>query len=197
MRTVAAGTGQRKNPWSVGTRELLAIAVGSVLYGLFGWATNGLRIPGPFNSDIRPGVAIPMFFGAAFGPITGFIVGFAGNTIIDLLSNGEFLWNWSLGNGLMGLVAGLTALYVNRLDKGRNLVIATLFSLLGVIVGIGFASVTDIWVDPNINDLGGAWSEFYPLAVSNMLSAIVLVPLLGASYESLVVRPDEVNERPS
>jgi hypothetical protein len=49
-------------------------------------------------------------------------------------------------------------------------------------------------MDPNINDLQGAWEQFYPLVISNSISAIVLVPLLGASYESLVVRPDEVEE---
>ncbi len=194
MRTRAARNrdGGRQNPWAFSTREMLAVAVGSVLYGLFGWATAGLRIPGLFNSTIRPGVALPMFFGAAFGPIVGFIVGFAGNTIIDLLSSGRFYWNWTLGNGLMGLIAGLSCYYVTRLDSVRNLAIAVGFALLGIVVGMGFASVTDIWLDPQIRDLAGAWSEFYPLAISNSISAIVLVPLLGASYENLVVRPDEV-----
>jgi energy-coupling factor transport system substrate-specific component len=185
----------KRNPWAVSTRELQAMAVGSVLYGLFGWATSGLRIPGPFNSSIRPGVAIPLFFGAAFGPVVGFVVGFAGNMIADLLSGAGFLWNWNVGNGLMGLVAGLATLYVSRLDRGRNLVIATGFALLGVVVGMGFASVTDIWMDPRISNLQGAWEQFYPIAISNAISAIVLVPLLGASYESLVVRPDEVEEK--
>jgi energy-coupling factor transport system substrate-specific component len=192
MRRARVRDDGRKNPWAVSTRELLAIAVGSVLYGLFGWATSGLKIPGPFNSSIRPGVAIPLFFGAAFGPVVGFVVGFAGNMIADLLSGVGFLWNWNVGNGLMGLVAGLATYYVSRLDSGRSLAIATGFALLGIVVGMGFASVTDIWMDPNINDLRGAWDEFYPLVVSNSISAIVLVPLLGASYESLVVRPDEV-----
>ena len=146
MRTRRPRDEGKKNPWSLSTRELLAIAVGSVLYGLFGWATSGLTIPGPYNSSIRPGVAIPLFFGAAFGPGVGFVVGFAGNTIIDLLADGRFLWNWSLGNGLMGLVAGLATYYVSRLDSGRNLAIATGFALLGIVVGMGFASVTDIWM---------------------------------------------------
>ncbi len=194
MRRTAVRDEGRKNPWSVGTRELLAMAVGAVLYGLFGWATSGLKIPGPFNSTIRPGVAIPLFFGAAFGPVVGFVVGFAGNLIGDLLSGYGFIWNWDVGNGLMGLVAGLTVYYVNRLDKGGNLAIATGFALLGIVVGMGFASVTDIWVDPNVGNLEEAWSEFYPVTISNAISAIVLVPLLGASYESLVVRPDEVEE---
>ena len=199
MRTRAAGARDkdegRRNLWAFSTREMLAVAVGSVLYGMFGWATSGLRIPGLFNSTIRPGVALPMFFGAAFGPLVGFIVGFAGNMIADLLSGYGFLWNWNVGNGLMGFVAGLASYYLTRLDSIRNVAIAVGFALMGIVVGMGFASVTDIWIDPKIGNLAGAWTEFYPLAVSNAISAIVLVPLLAASYENLVVRPDEVEEQ--
>jgi len=170
------------------------IAIGSVLYGLFGWATSGLQIPGPFKSSIRPGVAIPLFFGVAFGPVVGFVVGFAGNLIADLLSGNGFVWNWDVGNGLMGLVAGLATYFVSRLDNGRNLTIAVAFSLLGIVVGMGFASFTDIWIDPNVSGLQAVWDEFYPVTISNAISAIVLVPLISASYETLVVRPDEQEE---
>jgi energy-coupling factor transport system substrate-specific component len=184
----------RTNPWRIHTRDLMYIAIGAVLYGLFAWATDGLRIPGPFNSSIRPGVAIPLFFGVAFGPVVGFVVGFSGNLIADLLSGHGFLWNWDVGNGLMGLVAGLTTYFVNRLDNGRNIAIAVGFSLLGIVVGMGFASFTDIWIDPKVSGLQAAWDEFYPVTISNAISAIVLVPLISASYETLVVRPDEQEE---
>src|SRR6476620_2946667 len=51
----------RSNLWSVGTSDLIYIVVGSLLYGLFSWVSAGFKIPGPFNSFIRPGVAIPLF----------------------------------------------------------------------------------------------------------------------------------------
>jgi len=124
----------------------------------------------------------------------GFVVGFAGNLIADLLSGNGFVWNWDVGNGLMGLVAGLATYFVSRLDNGRNLTIAVAFSLLGIVVGMGFASFTDIWIDPNVSGLQAVWDEFYPVTISNAISAIVLVPLISASYETLVVRPDEQEE---
>lgn len=135
-----------------------------------------------------------MFFGVAFGPVVGFVVGFAGNLIADLLSGSGFVWNWDVGNGLMGLVAGLATYFVSRLDSGRSLMIAVGFSLLGIVVGIGFASVTDVWIDPNVAGPQAVWDEFYPVTISNAISAIVLVPLISASYETLVVRPDEQEE---
>ena len=62
----------------------------------------------------------------------GFVVGYG------------FLWNWNVGNGLMGFVAGLASYYLTRLDSIRNVAIAVGFALLGIVVGMGFASVTDI-----------------------------------------------------
>src|SRR5690349_23343083 len=98
------GRVRRASAWAVGTREVVFMAIGAALYGVLGWVTSFLRIPGPFNSQIRPAVVIPMFFGAIFGPWVGFFTGFVGNVIIDLLSGYGFSWNWSLGNGLLGLI---------------------------------------------------------------------------------------------
>ena len=183
QRTDIMDSRERSRPWSVGTREVVYMAIGAALYGIFSWATSGLRIPGPFNSSIRPGVAIPLFFGAAFGPVVGFFTGFVGNVIGDLLSGYGFSWNWSLGNGLMGLVAGLASYYIRRMDNPRSLAIAVAFALFGIVVGMGFASFTDIWVYGITLDASVA--EFVPVAVTNAIAAIILVPLLGLAYEAV------------
>src|SRR5690349_17836253 len=104
MATLSRPTAGRASAWAVGTRQVVFMAIGAALYGVLGWVTSFLRIPGPFNSQIRPAVVIPMFFGAIFGPWVGFFTGFVGNVIIDLLSGYGFSWNWSLGNGLLGLI---------------------------------------------------------------------------------------------
>lgn len=173
-------------PWAVGTREVVYMAIGAALYGVLSAATAGLRIPGPFNSSVRPGVVIPLFFGAVFGPVVGFFTGFVGNVIGDLLSGYGFSWNWSLGNGLMGLVAGLAVLYVRRLDTPRAIAIAVGFAILGIIVGMGFASFTDIWV--SAMDLNAAWAEFLPVFISNTLAAVILIPVLSLAYEQVRAR---------
>jgi energy-coupling factor transport system substrate-specific component len=190
QRTDIINVGERSNPWVVGTREVVYMAIGSALYGLFSWLTTGLRIPGPFNSSIRPGVAIPLFFGAAFGPVVGFFTGFVGNIIGDLLSGYGFSLNWSLGNGLMGLVAGLASYAVRKLDNPKAIAIAVGFALLGIIVGIGFASFTDIWAYNLAPD--AVWAEFYPVAITNAIAAIILVPILAIAWESVRGRTGQV-----
>jgi energy-coupling factor transport system substrate-specific component len=186
QRTDIMAGGERTGPWSVGTRQVVYMAIGAALYAVFAWVTSGLRIPGPFNSSIRPGVAIPLFFGAAFGPVVGFFTGFVGNIIADLLSGYGFSWNWSLGNGLMGLVAGLAAYYIRRMDSARSIAIAVGFALLGIIVGMGFAAFTDIWVYSITPE--AAWAEFLPVWISNSIAAIILLPILALAYENVRVR---------
>ena len=55
------------------------------------------------------------------------------------------------------------------------------FAILGIIVGMGFASFTDIWFY-NIN-LEAAWAEFVPVFIANSLSAIVLIPVRAIAWE--------------
>ncbi|MEO8285121.1 MAG: ECF transporter S component [Chloroflexota bacterium] len=176
-------TKAENSPWVVGKREVIYTAIGAVLYGLSGWVTAGLQIPGQFNSSIRPGIAIPLFFGAVFGPVVGFFTGFIGNIITDLLSGDGFSWNWSLGNGLMSLIAGLAVFYVNRLNNPRSIALAVGFALVGIIIGMGFSAYTDIWVSSI--SLEEAWVEFYPVVISNSIAAIILIPLLGVAYENV------------
>lgn len=186
QRTDIAGSTERTNPWAVSTRQVVYMAIGAALYGLFSWATSALRIPGPFNSQIRPGVAIPLFFGAAFGPIVGFFSGFVGNIIGDLLSGYGFSWNWSLGNGIMGLIAGLSVYYAPRLNAARPIAIAVGFSILGIIVGMGFAAFTDPFVYGITVE--AAWAEFLPVFISNAIAAIILIPILSVAWEAVRAR---------
>jgi energy-coupling factor transport system substrate-specific component len=186
QRTDIVGSTERTNPWAVSTRQVVYMAIGAALYGLFAVATAGLRIPGPFNSSVRPAVAIPLFFGAAFGPVVGFFSGFVGNVINDLLSGYGFSWNWSLGNGIMGLVAGLAVYYIHKMDKPQALAIAVGFALLGIVVGMGFASFSDMWVGGI--SLEAAWIQFYPIAATNAIAAIIHVPVLGVAWEAVRAR---------
>jgi uncharacterized membrane protein len=69
--------------------------------------TSIIDIPGSDNVQLRPGVVIPIVCGALFGPVAGFVSGFAGNLIADQVLGWGFWPFWYLGNGLMGLAVGL------------------------------------------------------------------------------------------
>jgi hypothetical protein len=79
----------------------------------------------------------------------------------------------------VALVIGLRYALRDRPD----LAIALLWSAFGVIVGMGFASIADIWWNgytPAVAILG----EFVPAASTNLINIAILLPLLYGAYIS-------------
>jgi uncharacterized membrane protein len=98
--------------WLVGTRQVVYMAIGAALYAVFSWLFNGtvFVVPSISQVAIRPAIAIPMFFGYAFGPVVGFFTGAVGNMFGDALTGFGLSPQWSIGNGLVGFIAGLALL---------------------------------------------------------------------------------------
>jgi len=180
---------EKKSLWGFGTREVVYAAIGAALYGVFSWVTNFLALPAAGNISLRPAVAIPMFFGIAFGPIVGFLSGFVGNILGDFLSGWGFWWSWSLGNGIMGLIPGLIGLLgavVSFKDKS-TLIKAEVLVVVAVLVGMLVPSLLEIplsGIDFN-TAIVGYW---LPAALSNIINGLILVPILMVAYDAVVAR---------
>jgi energy-coupling factor transport system substrate-specific component len=194
--------------WRIGRRELLAMLVGSVLYGGLSWLTNIFPL-GAADLQIRPGVAVPIVFGFVFGPVVGFVTGALGNFMGDLVSGllpyyavepmgnalvdglRSYLVNWQIGNGLMGLIPGLAALFHRRYFTLKEQLRALVFVVLGVVIGIGFAAFTHVYVDLTV-DLSAALQFFFiPVVRVNLINAVILVPILLFNYERFDLRSTE------
>ncbi|HET6385940.1 MAG TPA: ECF transporter S component [Armatimonadota bacterium] len=232
----------------VGTREVVMMAIGAALYGILASSTNWMTISGVSPVSLRPAIAIPVLFGSLFGPVVGFFTGAVGNILGDFISGIGVYPAWDLGNGLVGLVAGLSIIYVNRsrainvataiavltaaaagawmalqsrlvfenpitghtvnhhpfwwvLTLGAAVLIAVrlgfrrkpellspvIWGVLGVIIGLGFASVADIWIN-GFTPVVALVGEFAPSAGPDVLMIIVLVPLLYSAYQNAVAR---------
>jgi uncharacterized membrane protein len=239
--------------WEVGTRQVVWMAIGAALYAVFSWLFNGtvFVVPSVSQVAIRPAVAIPMFFGYAFGPVVGFFTGAVGNMFGDALTGFSLSPQWSIGNGLIGFIAGCWMLFKNRkqsmntvlyvsgglviiasliyflnrntpntlffdVDNGifgdatisifaglsivigfvlvlgvrygfasnENVATAVMWGMLGNILGLGFAAISDIWI--NGYSLAVAIvGEFLPAAGPNLIFAAILVPLLVGAYASV------------
>jgi hypothetical protein len=102
--------------WEVGTREVVWMAIGAALYAVFSWLFNGtvFVVPSLSQVSLRPAIAIPMFFGYAFGPVVGFFTGAVGNMFGDALTGFGLSPQWSIGNGLVGFIAGMSMLFADR-----------------------------------------------------------------------------------
>jgi hypothetical protein len=237
----------RSAAWEVGTRQVVYMAIGAALYGVFNYIFNTIPMPSVSQVALRPSVCIPIFFGYVFGPVVGFFTGAVGNILGDFLTGWGVYPAWDLGNGLMGMIPGLVMLFA---DKKRSLnfltilvavltvliaaivfinpkvigpwtgeiedfsfwawafiiggivVIAGRFVLerinvdlaainlwgtLGIIIGIGFASIADIWVN-GYSFATAIIGEFAPAAGPNILNSMILTPILLAAYRAIQAR---------
>ena len=177
----------KKSLWKFGTREVVYAAIGAALYAVLATATNFIQIPSAGNVSFRPAVAIPMFFGVVFGPVVGFIAGFLGNIISDLIAGYGFWFWWDLGNGLMGLVAGLVAASLVSYKDWKSIFKAEIYVVLGVIVGMGVASLSEMWVSgADMNTV--IYGNFLPAVIPNLINGLILVPILMIAYDAIAKR---------
>ena len=244
----------RESPiWEVGTRQVVWMAVGAALYAVFSWLFNGTVFVVPSISQValRPAIAIPMFFGYAFGPVVGFFTGAVGNMFGDALTGFGLSPQWSIGNGLIGFISGLWMLFRDRRQSmntvlwvggilalfaallyflnrnqanmlffdpennvfgdapispfagiaiiigfllilgvrfffasNENIATAVTWAMLGNIVGLLFASLSDIWIN-GLTLPATIVGQFLPAAGPNLIFAAILVPLLVVAYSSV------------
>ncbi len=239
--------------WTVGTREVVYMSIGAALYAVFSYLFNGtvFAVPSVSQVALRPAISIPMFFGYAFGPVVGFFSGAVGNMFGDALTGFGLSPQWSVANGLVGMISGMVALYADKkrsintvliisavlaaiatlfwllnptlanmmffdveagifgdaaisifaglsavigfvlavlvrliFRKNIDLAAAVIWSMLGNFIGIGFAAISDIWINgfsPQVAIVG----EFLPAAGPNMIFAAILVPLLVGAYNAV------------
>jgi uncharacterized membrane protein len=170
----------RDNPaWTVGTREVVYMAIGAALYAVFSWLFNGTVFVVPSISQValRPAIAIPIFFGYAFGPLVGLFTGAVGNMFGDALTGFGLFPQWSLGNGLIGFIAGLPMLFPER-KKSLDTVMYVGGALALIATLIFFLNRTApnmLFFDPANNVFGDA-----PISLFAGISAIVGFVLVAA-----------------
>jgi uncharacterized membrane protein len=239
--------------WEVGTRQVVYMAIGAALYAVFSYLFNGsvFVVPSVSQVALRPAIAIPMFFGYTFGPVVGLFTGAVGNMFGDALTGFGLSPQWSVGNGLVGMIAGmvflfkdkkrsmdtvliigavLTALatvvyfigrstpnmmYFNapanifgdqpitlvaglsivigfvlvlivRFGFGKNIDVAAAvtWGMLGNMIGLGFAALSDIWIN-GYSPVVAVVGEYVPSAGPNLIFAAILVPILVVAYAAV------------
>lgn len=184
MATMQLDRRDRSNLWEVTSRTIVYAAIGAALYGVLG--LFDFLLPGTTNVSIRPAFALVAFFGYAFGPVTGLFVGLVGNAITDQLHGYGFLtyWNWSLANGLAGLIAGLAPLYLARWVNGNIRDRAIGGAIAGVVGSIiGFLFVFSDIVLSGVSFQTQLTTAYIPVAVADVITTAILVPVLVYAWE--------------
>src|SRR6266568_4804866 len=160
-------------------RRLIYIVGGSVLYAAINLMTEHLSFAGV--QVVRPGIVVPLLCGVLFGPVVGFLVGFLGSTGSDLPTFG-FYWNWSLGDGLVGLVAGSTPFLITRIrarfrSQWPTIGAALVTGTIAIVLGAGLAAMSDIFI-ANLTPDTAISAEWIPLASWNLAWGLPLLVIV-------------------
>jgi energy-coupling factor transport system substrate-specific component len=87
----------------------------------------------------------------------------------------------------MGLVAGLVASQIINYRDGKSILKAELFCTLGILIGMGVASVSEMWVSgADINTV--IYANFTPSVITNLINGLILVPILMVAYHAVLSR---------
>jgi energy-coupling factor transport system substrate-specific component len=183
---MTTATMTKSSMWSIDSRVIVYAAIGAALYGVLGLFS--FLLPGTTNVTIRPAFALVTFFGYGFGPIVGLFAGFVGNAIIDQISGYGFLtyWNWSLANGLAGLVAGLAPMFVAAMMSGpisRRALGGAIAGVVGSIIGFLFVFSDIVVGGSDFNTV--LTTAYIPVVISDVIASAILVPVLVYAWEPL------------
>ena len=179
-------TMSRSSLWGIDSRVIVYSAIGAALYGVL--LVFQILVPGTTAVQARPAFALVPFFGYAFGPIVGFFTGFVGNAIGDQISGWGLLtsWNWSIANGLVGLIAGLAPMYLASMmsrSLANRAIAGAIAGVVGVIIGFLFVFTDMILQGYDFNTT--LTTEYIPVVIGDLVATIILVPILVYAWEPL------------
>lgn len=161
--------------------------IGAILYGVLSWAFNAFPMPSMDNIVFRPAVVVLIFFGVAYGPWIGLFVGLVGGTIGGGLAGWDFYWNWILGAGLIGFVAGMAWSARANFRSRRSVMRAVCWGGLGTVLGTLFSSLTEIFV-VGIHVYTALTGYFVPVVIADTMMIVVLLPILMLVFADIVSR---------
>ena len=183
------------------TKTIVAVAIGAALYGvLMVWGS----IPVFTNTNLTSAMIVPVVVGALFGPLPATVALLVGNCLADLIGGWGFWFDWSVGNGVLGLFVGLLPLYgadiKNGIFKVKHAVIYTICCVLGNAIAFGIVTpvMTALLYSADleitfIQSLAGGLSNTAVLVIIG-IPVLVLLSKRYASRANLVEEPEELTE---
>ncbi|GGJ52039.1 ECF transporter S component [Deinococcus roseus] len=195
---------KRQAHWGFTLHQLQYTVLCGVLYVLVTWLTSFMKLTDTSGLDLRPSVVIPMVFGFLFGPWVGLVGGTLGNTISDYImyGNGISDWQWSLGVGLVGLVPGIYALKPRSYRTIKDQGAAMLVAIVGLVVGMGFASFYAMWICREGSTLSSCFvipttfmdalnNSFLPAMRVNLICTLLLLPIVLFNVDRLSLKAED------
>ncbi len=201
--------------WSLGRRQILAMLVATLIYGILEFAVGKLYVTSSnngtnFNSSFFVNIgnipyfpslgqilfnilfSIPFFFGTEFGPWVGLISVVVGGLLGDYLSGYLTLitfqasWYIYAGSTLLGFFPGLALLITHgKYTTISAIRVALLMSALGILI------TSVIWTVGDVQEFHlNFFPDFSAITLSN-IAGLIILPVFLVIYNRMAPRENK------
>lgn len=161
------------------TATIVSVAIGAALFGVL---MVYVSFPVFTNTYASAAMIIPVFVGGMFGPLPACVTMLIGNVVADLIGGWGLWFDWSVGNGVLGLFIGALPLYGARIDEGifkvKHAVIYAVCCIVGNVVAFGLVTplLTTLFYAA---DLEITFIQSFFTAIANSIILVVVgIPVL-------------------
>jgi uncharacterized membrane protein len=147
---------------------------------------------GLFKLGFAPALALVASVGAVRGPLTGFLTGYIGKLLSDIVLSGSVVafTLYGLAIGVLGLIVGIASY---DLAKGRSLIKLSIMSAIGLVFTALLTVVFGLFVE-GVASLVSIGFQLLPLLTVGLPTVILLTPLFARIWHFVVSRTTEDRE---
>ncbi|MHA2068306.1 MAG: hypothetical protein ACXABY_28420 [Candidatus Thorarchaeota archaeon] len=173
--------------------RMLAVSVlGAFIFLLLEMIPWPYLAVGLFPLGFIPALAVVATMGAMKGPLAGFLTGYLGTLLSDLVINGAIVvfTLYGVAIGVLGLITGIASY---DLIRGRSLAKLSLMSMIGLVFTILLTVVFGLLVE-RIATLAAIGFQLLPLLTMGIPTVILLTPLFARIWQHITFSPVEESE---
>lgn len=170
----------KENNFSIKT--IVAIGIGAAVFlvlGRFGSIPSGIP-----NTNIETAYAYLALMSVLYGPIAGFLIGFIGHALKDLIFYGMPWFSWVIASGIVGFVIGFLGKKFNlnegQFDKSKLIKFNLSQIIANAIAWFLVAPTLDIFI--YAEPANKVYLQGVVGGISNMVTVGILGSLILAGY---------------
>ncbi len=184
METTAKSAGEKLQSSRNTLRTLVFSLIGAILYFLLETIPWPSMAIGLIPLGFVPALAVVATMGAIRGPLAGFLTGYLGVLLSDLLLNGEItvFTLYGVAIGILGLITGLASYDFAR---GRSLAKLSIMSLSGVVFTALLTAVFGLLVE-RIASIAVIAFQLLPILTMGIPTVVLLAPLFARVWYAVI-----------
>lgn len=181
-----------RNSSFLSIKNIVAIGIGSAVFlvlGRFGSIPTGIP-----NTNLEVAYAFLALMAIIYGPVSGFLIGFIGHALKDMLFYGTPWFSWVIASAVVGLIVGLSYKFVDLENFNKKEILKfNFFQTLGnVISWLIIAPTLDILIYSEPSNkvfIQGAFAS-----ISNILTIAIIGTSLVLIYSKSLVKKGSLSK---